>query len=206
MEISGMDNGKKEDGFARRTRQTKAAILSAARSLFLSRGPLGTSIADIAREAGVSQVSIYNHFDGKDALLAAVVREQLDAQLTKAEAVLDLELPFTEKVARIFALGAAEDQAVTDESLANFDWADPKIQAIYDTFLAERQVPFILRFVDMGKKDGAIKEDLSGEAVVAYMEAFRHISRDPDLLQKGRDYLASLSHLFFYGILGKAAH
>lgn len=201
-----MDNGKKEDGFARRTRQTKAAILSAARSLFLSRGPLGTSIADIAREAGVSQVSIYNHFDGKDALLAAVVREHLDAQLTKAEAVLDLELPFTEKVARIFALGAAEDEAVTDESLANFDWADPKIQAIYDTFLAERQVPFILRFVDMGKQDGAIKEDLSGEAVVAYMEAFRHISRDPDLLQKGRDYLTSLSHLFFYGILGKAAH
>lgn len=200
-----MGNGNKEDGFARRTRQTKAAILSAARSLFLTRGPLKTSIADIAREGGVSQVSIYNHFDGKDALLAAVVREHLDAQLTKAESVLDLELPFEEKLTRMFALGAAEDAAVTDDSLANFDWADPKIQAIYDTFLAERQVPFILRFVDMGKKEGAIKQDLSAEAVVSYTEAFRHISRDPDLLQKGRNYLSSLSHLFFYGLLGKSA-
>jgi AcrR family transcriptional regulator len=199
------DRDKREDGFARRARRTKANILSAARSLFLTHGPLGTSIADIAREAGVSQVSIYNHFAGKDALLAAVVREHLDAQLTKAEAVLDLELPFEEKLARMFALGAAEDTAVTDDSLANFDWADPKIQAIYDTFLAERQIPFILRFVDMGKEEGAIKEDLSAEAVVSYMEAFRHICRDPDLLQKGRNYLSSLSHLFFYGLLGKAA-
>jgi len=199
----GDDRINKEDGFARRTRQTKAAILSAARSLFLTRGPMRTSIADIAREAGVSQVSIYNHFNGKDALLAAVVREHLDAQLSVAESVLDLELPFKEKLARMFALGAAEDEAVTDESLANFDWADPKIQAIYDAFLAERQVPFILRFVEMGKSEGAIKEDLSAEAVVAYMEAFRSISRDPELLQRGRDYLASLGHLFFYGLLGK---
>ena len=199
----GDDRNKKEDGFARRTRQTKAAILSAARSLFLTRGPMRTSIADIAREAGVSQVSIYNHFNGKDALLDVVVREHLDAQFSKAESVLDLELPFKEKLARMFAVGAAEDEAVTDESLANFDWANPKIQAIYDAFLAERQVPFILRFVEMGKKEGAIKEDLSAEAVVAYMEAFRSISRDPELLQRGRDYLASLGHLFFYGLLGK---
>lgn len=194
---------KKEDGYARRTRRTKAAILSAARSLFLTRGPLATSMADIATHAGVSPVTIYNHFDGKEELLGIVVRAHLDAQLTKAESILDLELPFEEKVARMFALGQPEDEAVSDQSLASFDWADPKIQAIYDRFLTERQVPFILRFLEMGKREGAIKEDLSVEAVVAYMTAFRAISRDPALLQKGKNYLASLSHLFFYGLLGR---
>lgn len=195
---------EKENGFTRRTKKKKAAILSAARSLFASRGPLATSIADIAREARVSQVTIYNHFDGKDELLAIVVREHLDAGLTKAESVLDLHLPFKEKLARIFALGQAESQPVSDQSLEKFDWADPKIQAIYDRFLTERQVPFMLRFIEMGKKEGAIKADLSAAAIIAVMSAFRTIYRDPELLTKGKGYLASLSHLFFYGILGRA--
>jgi AcrR family transcriptional regulator len=168
-------------------------------------------MADIADEAGVSPVSIYNHFAGKDALLEIVIREHLEASLSRAEAVFDLELPFEEKLGRLFGPGAGSETgtggkpvpAPTDEALAGFDWSDGKIRSIYESFVAERQVPFLARFVEQGKAEGAIDPALSTDAILAYFDANMAIYRRDDLLSKGSEYLRSLSRLFFYGILGR---
>jgi AcrR family transcriptional regulator len=166
-------------------------------------------MADIADEAGVSPVSIYNHFAGKDALLEIVIREHLEASLSRAEAVFDLELPFEDKVRRLFAPTDAAGPAdpahsgPTDEALAGFDWSDGKIRSIYESFVAERQVPFLARFVEQGKAEGAIDPALSTDAILAYFDANMAIYRRDDLLSKGSEYLRSLSRLFFYGILGR---
>lgn len=47
-------------------------ILNTARDLFLARGFEGTSIDQIAEAAGVSRQTIYNNFDGKEALFRAL--------------------------------------------------------------------------------------------------------------------------------------
>lgn len=52
------------------------AIVSAARDAFFDRGFAATSIEQIAADAGVSKVTIYNHFGDKRALFAAAVEEQ----------------------------------------------------------------------------------------------------------------------------------
>jgi AcrR family transcriptional regulator len=191
------------NGFERRTQAKKRKIIDAARSLFFEKGPSRTPVAEIARRAGVSQVSIYNYFESKDALLGIVIREHLGSSLARAEAVLDLEVPFAEKLRRFFALGQDAGSDITDESLKSFDWQDPRIQAIYESFVAERQVPFLMRFVEQGKAEGAIRQDLSNDAVIAYLSANMAIYRDKELLKRGKEYLGSLSHLFFYGLLGR---
>src|SRR5215470_13809837 len=48
-------------------------ILAAARSLFLNSGYGETSMDAIARRAAVSKATLYSHFDGKDALFAALI-------------------------------------------------------------------------------------------------------------------------------------
>jgi AcrR family transcriptional regulator len=53
--------------------QTRADILAAARDAFLDRGYAGTTVADIARAAGVVVETIYRGFDGKAGLFKAVV-------------------------------------------------------------------------------------------------------------------------------------
>jgi AcrR family transcriptional regulator len=191
------------NGYERRTRATRRRILDAARSLFMARGPTRTTVSEIAREAGVSPVTIYNHFDGKHGLLETVVREHLESSLGRAEAVLDLDVPFAEKLERFFALGEDAGAEWSDESLAGWDWSDEAVRSIYETFVAERQVPFLRRFVELGKAEGAIRPDISTEAVIAYFHANMSIYRDEELLSKGRAYLSSLSHLFFYGLLGR---
>ena len=52
---------------------TRAAILAAARRLFAERGFGTTSVADIAREAGVAVPTVYKSAGGKQAILHALV-------------------------------------------------------------------------------------------------------------------------------------
>lgn len=70
----------------RRRARTRAALLSAARGLFAEQGPEGTTITEIAERADTAVGSFYNYFDGKEDLLAALVRETLAAELEQLQA------------------------------------------------------------------------------------------------------------------------
>ena len=52
--------------------ETREAILTAARHLFLRYGPVKTSMADIARELRMSPANLYNFYPSRDAILEAV--------------------------------------------------------------------------------------------------------------------------------------
>ena len=55
------------------TESTRERILDVAERLFAEKGLAGTAVRDIAREAGLTAPSLYNHFDGKQALYEAVL-------------------------------------------------------------------------------------------------------------------------------------
>ena len=55
--------------------ETRKKILSAASQLFLRGGLAGLSVRAIAREAGVSTIGIYSHFDGKQGILDSLYIE-----------------------------------------------------------------------------------------------------------------------------------
>ncbi len=64
--------------------QKRHAILQAAQRLFLANGFEGTSVDQIAAEAGVSKLTVYSHFSGKEALFFAAVEERCREQLPDA--------------------------------------------------------------------------------------------------------------------------
>jgi AcrR family transcriptional regulator len=55
------------------TESTHERILDVAERLFARKGFAGTAVRDIAREAALTAPSLYNHFDGKQALYEAVL-------------------------------------------------------------------------------------------------------------------------------------
>jgi AcrR family transcriptional regulator len=55
--------------------RTRRAILDSARRLFARDGILATTSAGIAREAGISQGSVFAHFGTQEGLVAAVIEE-----------------------------------------------------------------------------------------------------------------------------------
>ncbi|MEV6103141.1 TetR/AcrR family transcriptional regulator [Streptomyces sp. NPDC051940] len=74
-----------------RAEAKRAAIVKAARELFLREG-FAVSVDHIAAAAGVSKVTVYNHFGSKEALFVAVIKDSTDAPLgeTLTAAVEDL--------------------------------------------------------------------------------------------------------------------
>src|SRR5580692_9403318 len=67
-------------------------IADAATTLFLNQGFLGTSMDDIAAEAGVSKMTVYKHFSDKDQLFAEIVLgtvDQVDGLITMVGSALE---------------------------------------------------------------------------------------------------------------------
>lgn len=77
----------------RPTNAKAAAILDAARRVFLTRGYGDASMEAIARRAGVSKATLYSHFEGKEQLFAAIVTAECQ------RLSLQLELSGTEELA-----------------------------------------------------------------------------------------------------------
>jgi AcrR family transcriptional regulator len=62
-----------EESMLSKGERTGQAILDAAERLILSQGYHGTSMRQIAGEAGIAVGGIYNHFDGKEAIFRALL-------------------------------------------------------------------------------------------------------------------------------------
>ncbi len=56
----------------------RAAIVAAATAAFFDKGFAGSSIEQIAADAGVSKVTVYNHFQDKRGLFVAAVENQCE--------------------------------------------------------------------------------------------------------------------------------
>jgi len=57
--------------------EKRAAILAAAKALFISNAFAGTSMDAIAADAGVSKLTVYSHFGDKDNLFREVIRSRI---------------------------------------------------------------------------------------------------------------------------------
>lgn len=76
---------RRRAGLAKPAARVKAdrrrALLASAKRLLLARGFHGTAFADIARDAGVSEAVLADHFEDKKALFLEVLREVRGATL-----------------------------------------------------------------------------------------------------------------------------
>jgi TetR/AcrR family transcriptional regulator, regulator of autoinduction and epiphytic fitness len=75
--------GSEEDGSG-----TPAAILDAARRLFLESGYEAVSLEQVGRAAGVSRQTVYNQFGSKDAVFRAVVDRHWDTIRAEVSAMV----------------------------------------------------------------------------------------------------------------------
>ena len=65
-------------------KERREQLLDIGRRLFAERGFEGTSIEEIAAQAGVSKPVVYEHFGGKEGLYAVVVDREVERLLTMA--------------------------------------------------------------------------------------------------------------------------
>ena len=101
------------DRHTRRREQTRRKLLDAAKALFARQGAESTRINEITEKADVGFGSFYNHFESKEAIVEAVLGEEIAAQGTAVQSVTaGLNDP-------------AEIVAVAHRYFVNRAWSDP---------------------------------------------------------------------------------
>ncbi|MGH3166718.1 MAG: TetR family transcriptional regulator [Trebonia sp.] len=70
-------------------KERRQQLLDVGRKLFAERGFEGTSIEEIAAQAGVSKPVVYEHFGGKEGLYAVVVDREVERLLSVVTTLLE---------------------------------------------------------------------------------------------------------------------
>jgi TetR/AcrR family transcriptional repressor of mexJK operon len=71
----------------------RAATLDAAKRLFPQHGFEGTSMDAVAAEAGVSKLTVYSHFGGKEALFIETIRCKCDGLMPRSLFEINVDAP-----------------------------------------------------------------------------------------------------------------
>ncbi|MFW6711103.1 TetR/AcrR family transcriptional regulator [Acinetobacter pittii] len=74
--------------------EKRARILQAAKAIFLKSGYHGTSMNQIAQEAGVTKLTVYNHFQDKVNLFICAITETCEETLCNKQFDLDTSADF----------------------------------------------------------------------------------------------------------------
>ncbi|SFA80911.1 MULTISPECIES: TetR/AcrR family transcriptional regulator [unclassified Bacillus (in: firmicutes)] len=194
------------NGFERRKQQKMEQIRQAAFSLFAKSGVQKVNIQEIAKGAGVSQVTIYNYYGSKDNLISDVVKHYLHSQLERFMLIKESSLSFTEKMARLMEDKLASNDEISSEFLINLVDENSAIAEMVQAFSMERSFPLILDFLEEGRKSGDISENLSTNTIFFFMQSFSDsIRKYSEILaseeQKNRFVKESI-YFFLYGLLG----
>jgi AcrR family transcriptional regulator len=81
--------------------EKRAAILAAAKALFISNAFGGTSMDAIAADAGVSKLTVYSHFGDKDNLFREVIRSRIQDLLPEETYRFDPQADIRETLLRV---------------------------------------------------------------------------------------------------------
>jgi len=115
--------------------EKRAAILEAAKQLFPQHGFEGTSMDAVAAEAGVSKLTVYSHFGGKEALFVETIRCKCDGLLPRTLFDVDVGAPVRSQllgVARaFFGLMMSEGALGMHRTLVASSQQSPKLAKLF---------------------------------------------------------------------------
>ncbi|HHV18876.1 MAG TPA: TetR/AcrR family transcriptional regulator [Thermoanaerobacterales bacterium] len=190
------------NGYERRTKAKKESIVNAARKLFTTRGITDVSIKEIAAKANVSQVTIYNYFGSKNALAKEVLISYLDMAIKEYEEILDRDIPFTEKLKIIMDKKYDVVNEVSRSHFSKYAWEDKTLQQVYKEVATVKAVSLYTKFIEQGKKEGAIDSSIPDDAILTFIFSSVDIMQHSDYLKTTPEYKIGILKLFLYGLLG----
>ncbi|HAK1264130.1 TPA: TetR/AcrR family transcriptional regulator [Listeria monocytogenes] len=191
------------NNYEKRTLKKKTAIIQAALSLFGKQGFSDVSIKDIASLAGVSQVSIYNYFGNKEALVAECAKIIMQDTITLAEEILVSEGTFTDKLARAIQLCQAEINVSLSKFISTGASKDSQFIRLLVNNINKLKKDIYMEYVAAGKKVKVINNDISDDVIQLFIDSINGLGLtvSEEELEKKQ---AEIIHLFLYGLIGKA--
>jgi AcrR family transcriptional regulator len=191
------------DGFKRRSELKKSSILQSALDLFMKYGIKRVSVAEIAKSANVSQVTIYNYFGSKDKLVDEVMTYYIDDMWNEYEIIMNSNVDFSEKIKEFIFNKKISASSIHEEV---YTYLMQEFTSGNNTYIEEfynkKALPEMVKLFEQAKKEGQIDPTISNEAILAYIQMYREFLQQKDVYEHILPLTEDLTKLFFYGIVG----
>jgi AcrR family transcriptional regulator len=177
-------------------------ILGAAERLFRHYGITKTTVADIAREAGVGVGTVYLDFPSKDAIAEALAHRERAALLARLDAVLSSDGSYGERLIRFAETRQLGLRALAHQGPHGRDLlGNTGALAALDRHIHEREAELLADFLAEGRDDGAFSVGDPALTARTLLAAYDGVC--PALTEGPvpRDELASLHAVVLGGVL-----
>jgi len=112
----------------------RAAILEAAKALFVEQGYTGVSMDSIAAQAGVSKLTVYSHFGDKETLFTEAVKSRCEEMLPSTLFVPNVDGPLREQlhgIGQAFFDLITSDEAVSMQRVMMAPDTDDRLREMF---------------------------------------------------------------------------
>lgn len=116
---------------------------------------------------------------------------------------MEQNISFYEKLELIMVKKHNAVLEVSRSSFSEYAWKDKVLQKVYNEAATIKAAHIYTRFIELGKKEGAIAANIPNDAILAYIFSSVSIMQQPDYLKTSREYKLGIFRLFLYGLLGK---
>jgi AcrR family transcriptional regulator len=195
------------DGFERRRERKKESIRHAALELFKINGIKKVSIAEIAKKAHVSPVTIYNHFGDKNTLACDVIKQSLTEKLNQYRDIMNSDEPFPDKIRMIILDKMAMVNDYDEELIEKYTFGSPELAEFINNVYENDVKKIWGKIFKEGKGQGYIDKDSSNKAMFLYLDMIRkgaddyvNLYRNP---KKNMKMIKELNNLIFHGLFNK---
>ncbi len=158
----------------------KDAIISAATRLFATKGFNETSTAEVAREAGVAQGTLFYHFKTKEGIMLEsflAMMETYLAGLEKASAKAPTGLAAVEAILRYHFLFTEKNSQRFLVVLRDFPFFFAKSDSATREQVRERilrSVGILRDALERGRRDNSIRSEVEAEATAHLLRGLMH--------------------------------
>ncbi|MBD2870316.1 TetR/AcrR family transcriptional regulator [Paenibacillus arenilitoris] len=159
------------NGFGKQTERKRSAIIEVAGRKLAELSYNRATMKEIAADAKVSQVTIYNYFGSKDELLIEAVRGMMDEQLEQYRRRLSEEADYSKLVGGIMLEEARFVKRIIAcvRQSADSGFVHARLREYQDVQLA----PFLIELVKKGVREGRIAEDLTEAELLFYFGMYQ---------------------------------
>ncbi|MDA1477930.1 TetR/AcrR family transcriptional regulator [Bacillus changyiensis] len=193
------------NGFEKRALLIKEKIKKTTLNMLSHCEPKQIRIMDIAKHANVSQVTIYNYFGSKEALLNEVFKDYIDQAIQEFEEYMTKDISVKEKIELIilqkkeansqkFALTVVKELMIEQHEMMDY------IKKQYD----ERVIPLMLQLIEDGHRSGEISPKITAQGFLVFINMIiDHSKTLGETFEKNKQFAEEMMQIFFYGLCGR---
>ena len=172
------------NGFEKRRQQKKDSILKAAKELFNQYGYNKVTIAEIARKASVSQVSIYNFFQSKENLKQVLLKKLLNDSLLGIKQIMGSQISLKIKFEKVISLKINFLKDLINHFFPKYTESNINEEKAAEE-VNKKIESQIVNLVEDGKKQGLINNSVSTQAISIFLEIIQYyFSNNPGTAAK----------------------